>query len=737
MPTRNLNFLRTVSSALLLSCLFAANAPAQQSQPQQQEQADEVIRINTALVQTDVMVFDKQGKFVDGLKKEDFQLKVDGKPLPVSFFERVTAGTADEDAQLAAARGGGGGQIASTKDAGAKPLDRGRTLIFFIDDIHLSPTSLKRARDVLTNFVNNEIGQNDQALIASTSGTVGFLQQLTDNKTVLKRAIERLSNRALTVTDIGSPRMSETQALAVERNDTDTVDYFVEQILAEDRRLSTQMAETMVRQRARQITQQSASISTSTLSSLEYMVRSAIPLTGRKIVFFMSDGFVLDLRNSFVMDKMRRITDAAARSGVVIYTMDARGLSTGSLDASSDIKFSPNARGDRIFLNTTNEISASQDVLRTLAGETGGRAILNTNAPGIGFKKALEETSLYYLLAWHPGDTEQRAGKFRRIEVSLAGRPDLTVRVRRGFLDPERAGNSSNSSNPNNAQANPAGGAANSTDALLRKAITSLYPQASLPTYLAASYLDTAGGPSLIVSLQVQSNDLKYETKDKSKGAIVDLAGIIFNDQGKPATSFRDRLEVKVTTQDQAMPESRPVFYSYQLRLAPGLYQVRAALRDVASGRMGSAMQWVEIPDLTKRQLSLSSLLLGEHTANQGTEQTAKDGGVPQISISVDRRFARTSRLRFVTYIYNAVRAATGTSADVAVQVQVFRDDQPVLTTALRKIETEGLTDLARLPYAAEVPLETLPAGRYVLQVTVIDRTTKTSASQRTSFEIV
>jgi hypothetical protein len=103
----------------------------------------------------------------------------------------------------------------------------------------------------------------------------------------------------------------------------------------------------------------------------------------------------------------------------------------------------------------------------------------------------------------------------------------------------------------------------------------------------------------------------------------------------------------------------------------------------------------------------------------------------------VDHRFARTSNLRFVTFIYNAARGTAGTeSPDVALQVQVFRDDQPVITTALRRVKTEGLEDLARLPYAAEIPLKGMLAGHYVLQITVIDRIAKVSASERASFEI-
>src|SRR5215208_5677274 len=92
-------FQRLLLSLCAASLLLGlASAPAlcqQQNQPptEPQEQADDIVRITTELVQTDVSVFDKQGRFIDGLKKEDFELKIDGKPVAVNFFERVAAGT--------------------------------------------------------------------------------------------------------------------------------------------------------------------------------------------------------------------------------------------------------------------------------------------------------------------------------------------------------------------------------------------------------------------------------------------------------------------------------------------------------------------------------------------------------------------------------------------------------------------------------------------------------------------
>lgn len=158
------------------------------AQPEQQEQNEDVIRISTDLVQTGVSVFDRQGRFVEGLKKEDFEVKVDGKLVEVGFFERVAAGTTVEEAQLAGARVD---SRAKLKDAVkdtlvAKPSDRGRVVSFFVDDMHIAPDSLKRARDAIVRFIDREMGQNDLVAITSSSGQIGFLQQYTDNKAEAK-----------------------------------------------------------------------------------------------------------------------------------------------------------------------------------------------------------------------------------------------------------------------------------------------------------------------------------------------------------------------------------------------------------------------------------------------------------------------------------------------------------------------------------------------------------------------
>ena len=175
--------------------------------------------------------------------------------------------------------------------------------------------------------------------------------------------------------------------------------------------------------------------------------------------------------------------------------------------------------------------------------------------------------------------------------------------------------------------------------------------------------------------------------------------------------------------------------FTYPAKLPPGLYQVRVAARDDKSARIGSAHAWVEIPDLAKKKLTMSTLLLGERTQAMMTN-VSDPGGVSPVALSASHRFRRAVDASFPALRLQHAVSPTDQKPDVAVQVQVIRDDQPVITTALRKISTDGVLDLARLPYAAEIPLSELLPGRYLLQVSLIDRVSKQSTTRQTHFDV-
>ncbi|HYE65860.1 MAG TPA: hypothetical protein VD966_09760, partial [Pyrinomonadaceae bacterium] len=257
----------------------------------------------------------------------------------------------------------------------------------------------------------------------------------------------------------------------------------------------------------------------------------------------------------------------------------------------------------------------------------------------------------------------------------------------------------------------------------------------SLPTLLSLSYLNTPNnGMVLTASMQVAGDALTYSA-DGKQAATVDLAGVVLNDQGKIAASFKNRLNVDRLSSGPAQHDGSGIIYNHRAPLEPGIYQVRVAARDVKSGRLGSAMQWLEIPNLSTRRLTLSSLLIGGQVLETAESTKGGNQSAPQVQFSVDHRFSRSSRLGFWVFVYNAARNGSG-APELTGQVQVFRNRQAVVNAPQRKLVTEGQADLARIPYGGELPLKALAAGQYELRVTITDHVAKTSASQSIDFEV-
>ena len=709
-------------------CASALSATAQQPR----NQNPDVIRVTTSLVQTDVMVFDKEGRFVDDLKREQFVLKVDGKPREISFFERVQAGSATEEAQLAAARG------VATNAGVPVPLDRGRTVFFFIDDFHLSAASVNYTRKLLTHFVEREMGQNDQVAFIAASGQIGFLQQITDNKQVLLKAIERVTSRQFKSGDPQQPPMSEYQALLIDQHDQDVLDVYADYLLRENPMLGRARAEEEVRARAAAILRFASVGTTNTLRSLQKLVENFRALPGRKVLFLLSDGFLLDSRHSDAADLVRRLTASAASYSFVIYSIDARGLSTGTLDASTPAVFDTSGRMSRA---TGGELGASQDALNVLANDTGGRAFFNSNALLAAVTRALKEASVYYLLAWRPEPEEQRNPKHQRLEVSVVGRSDLYVRARTSVGDAAASQlNSTPKVTPDRAFE-------------MRGALRAAIPQNRFPIEVTLNAVNIVpAGDVLVTSIQVAAPKLFFEDQAGVPTANVLLAGVVLDADGKVVNSFDKRLTVRAMSADTSNPPD--IDYTSYSSVKPGLYQVRVAATDKKGGPVGSTWDWIEIPDFSSKKLAVSSLFVGERTPNAApstsTDDAKIDPGLAQVGLNVSRRFASSSYLRFMAVVYNAKVSASPSEnsnlapagnaiagkPDLAVQVQVFRDTEPVVTDPLHRINTDGATDPSRIPYIAELNLEGLLPGKYVLQLTVIDRIAKASASQRVRFQI-
>ena len=578
--------LRTLCFLLSSLVLFAPKAPGQTQS--QTGPPDEVVRVKTELVQTDVTVVDKRGRFVDGLKPEQFELRVDSKSQRLAFFEQVAAGSAAEEKQLAAARKANPTSRAGQEGTPAAESDRKRLIFFFVDDVHLAGDSLTRARSLLTHFLEDKMTVNDRVAIVSTSGQIGFLQQLTDNKAVLREAIARLNYKYNPETVASHVSISEVDAnLVANRGDRGLFAYLVEATMKEFQMKDPINAVNIVRNRVRQINDQSKLAENETLSRLESLIRSTAPLSGRKVFFFISDGFVMDIKRSSGRDLMQSLSNEAARVGAVIYTLDTRANFLGAgVDASKNDY--PDF-GSRTAGRTLAESKMPQEPLETLADETGGRSYLNSNSLDEGLAQALSESSAYYLLAWRPDAEKQKAGK-SRIDVVIRDRPDLRVRMRRHFFD-FKSDQAAKKVNPEAAKSST-GTAENE----LRIALGSLYPRRDLPTSVSASVLNTTDkGTVLNVSMQIDAETLSFEGPDGKQEAIVDVLGVALDDRGL-FSSFKQRLDIP--REAVLAKGGRFVKWSQSLPLPPGLYQVRVAVRERQSGRTGSAMGWIEIPQV-------------------------------------------------------------------------------------------------------------------------------------------
>jgi VWFA-related protein len=580
-------------AALLLfpAVIFGQTKPEQKPEP---SDAQDVIKFETSLVQTDVMVFDKKGKFVEGLKPEQFQLKINNNPREISFFEAVKSGTVNSQPEEPNAAA----QPDSVKQL--KSDAQRRAIIFFVDDLHLAPDSLSRTRRALLDFIEHRVNENDLVAITSPSGQVGFLQQFTANKDALHSAVDRLNYRAIAKAERDKPPMSEYLALKIREGDEQAIAYYVQETQKEYCfriapggdpicMITPQSARQLVKNRAQEIVMETAPATDNTLRLLEGLMRTAAQMPGRKLVFVISDGFYLSDRKTGSIDKIKRITDAAGRAGVVIYTLDARGIVGDSIDITNNKPI--DSKGMLVGAGI-GEISASQDGLTALAADTGGQAFMNTNRPMHEFvEKVIDETSHYYLLAWKPDNDEQKRGKFKNIDVSIAGRPDLKVRVRTSYFKsaalPLLTTKKKSSSDPAKAREDD-----------MRIVIDAPVSQREIPTEVDLRFTQMPGfGTRVVVTLSIDDAALTYDLAEGKLSTDVDIGGIVYDDKGKPFDSFVGRLRVFPRNAPAGTQGKRSI-YRFSTLVPGGLYQVRVAVRDLKSSRTGSAMDWIKVPKI-------------------------------------------------------------------------------------------------------------------------------------------
>lgn len=465
---------------------------------------------------------------------------------------------------------------------------------------------MARTRKALLDFIDHGIGDKDQVAITSPSGQIGFLQQFTTDKEALRSAVARLNYRTNTKLDMEKPPMSEYLALKIREGDNQAISYYIQEIHKQSCftagnqvicTISPQAAKQLVMLRAQEIVVQSAPATDDTLRLLEGLMRTAAQLPGRKVVFVISDGFYLNDRKTGAIDRIKKVTDAAGRAGVVIFTLDARGIVGDSIDVTNN---KPMEAGSLLAGGTIGEISASQDGLNALAADTGGQAFRNTNRPMREWvERVLDDTSKYYLLAWKPDNDEQKRGKFKHIEVNIVDRPDLKVRVRTAYFKsaalPLLTTKKKPDKDPTKAREDD-----------MRLVIDAPVSQRQIPTEVNLRFSQMPGfGTRVLATISVDDDALTFDLIDGKQAADIDIGGIFYDDKGKPLDSFVGRLRIfplktdaRATASDASGRHHTRSIYRFSTLLPGGLYQVRVGVRDLKSTRLGSATDWITVPKI-------------------------------------------------------------------------------------------------------------------------------------------
>ena len=699
-------------------------SPATQPLPKQEpatqhQQQEDVVRISTNLVQVDAVVTDARGRVVTDLKPEEVQISEDGKPQKISNFSYVNAvPDTPSPTALATSSPATGKTAPMAPPTRIRPDQVRRTIAIVVDDLGLSFVSTYYVREALKKFVNQQVQPGDLVAIIRTGGGMGALQQFTSDKRLLSAAVEHVKWNSMGrggIRGVAPLGGNTTNANAITQRPTTEYVY-------------------------------GGATAQGTLDALTYVIRGMDHLPGRKSLLLVSDGISAEdihiPADDPIVRGMNYIVDLANRSSVVIYTMHAPGLQALTLEAADDVA---GMRPNEISARLNSRVDAffgKQESLRYLAYATGGIPIQNNNDLSEGVKRVLDDQKGYYLIGYRPDESTFDAKgrrKFHKLGLKVLRPGKFKVRIRSGFsaIDEE--------------ETQPA----ITRDQKLIAALTSPFGSAGVRLRMTALYANDPKLGSIMRSLMhIDARDLTFTAEEDGwHKAVFSVLAVTFGDNGTLVDEVGHTHTVRVRGASYQNLLKRGLVYVITLPVKkPGAYQLRLALRDDGSSRVGSASEFVAVPDLKKDQLTLSGILVSspDEAASVSDDAHASGGTVKAIREIVPTDPAATAAVRqfqsgrsigYGYFIYNPQLSRTNGRPELVTQIRLFRDGELVFTGKEVPYNAAGQSDLKRLVASASLKLGTeLPPGEYSLQVIVTDLLAKAkyrTATQWTDFEIV
>jgi VWFA-related protein len=649
--------------------------------------------VGTSLVQVDAEVTDAKHRHVTDLKADDFEVFLDHKLQPVTNFAYVRLD--DPNINSPAASGRPGSYI-------VRPEDVHRSMVIVVDDLGLSFPSMAYTRQALHKFIDREMQPGDLIALWETGRSNSVFQQFTSDKHVLDVAIDNLNwnlrGRGLLDAfggdrDPFKPDKTPTPgpASAAEMNG-----------VPRPRNSGTRDEKNYL----------ATNLAMGALSTIDELMDELQTVGGRKAVVLFSDGIDQALPTvdssalgspieQALLNQMRHLIDKANRSGTVIYTVDVRGL---------------------LYMNSGQVMgfNASQQALVTLAEQTGGFATLNTNDLADAMKEIDEDQKGYYLIGFK-APLDIRTGKttekidFHTLHLRVT-RPGLHIRSRTGFW----------------AQTDEAARTKFETpEAQMSLAMLSLFNRSDIHVRLTALYTRTADGkPAVRNLLYVSARDISFQTTPTGKHtAALDLM-IVANGSGiDPLAQVSRKVEIEATGDQLKKLQEDGILLTMNVPIKhPGPYQIRASVRDSGSKAVGSAGQYIDVPDVKRRHLALTTPLIGE-ISGQGDSDSNK------LSTAL-REFHAGSHVSFVSLI-ETDRDSNVAAKDFDASVRLYCDGKPIMNVPLPVVNVRG-EDVHALR-GQLVLKDSLPIGQYYLEATATQHSGKTprTATSWIDFQVV
>jgi VWFA-related protein len=401
----------------------------------QQEQEPFLDTVNVSVVNVDVYVTDKQGRPVTGLKKEDFQIFENNRPVEITNFYAEKDGKAVAPQPTETAEGAPAAPGAAPGPAGpeAEPVrtseDQRLRLVVYIDNFNLRPFNRNRVMRELRAFIGQKLAKDDQLMLVTYDRELHIRRTFTSDPGAIASAMLDLEKISAQGVHADSERRDVLQRIQDSRGPAE--------------------AESLARTYA-QSTYNDLSFS---IDALKKLTNFLAGMPGRKAVVYVSDGLQMiagqdvfyavqnkysesssSLTQTLEFDTSRRFTELTAQANanrVTFYTIDAAGL-RGAESTSAENQGSASAPGLTQLVDSVR-ISNLQSTLQTLAEKTGGVAILNTNVVMPQLERIAHDFSTYYSLGYTPphyGD-----GRYYKVDVKVKNRKDVRVRHREGYRD--------------------------------------------------------------------------------------------------------------------------------------------------------------------------------------------------------------------------------------------------------------------------------------------------------------